>query len=273
MWHYLWLIPVGLVIGALGTLIGAGGGFILVPILLLVYPHEEPEVIASISLAVVFFNALSGSISYGRMGRIDYRSSLLFASATMPGAILGALCTTYIPRRGFDLLLGACLMGLSAYLLRGPGKSPLEQTEHPSAGKMHRVVAEKDGTVHRYSFSPGKGLGLSLIVGWLSSLLGIGGGIIHVPALVRWLNFPVHIATATSHLILAIMALTGTLVHVFTGAFHHGWRRMVMLAIGVIIGAPFGAKGSNRLRGDWIIRTLAIALAFVAIRLIWVSIE
>ena len=57
---YLWLLPLGLGIGAFGTLIGAGGGFILVPILLILYPNEDTELITSISLAVVFFNALSG---------------------------------------------------------------------------------------------------------------------------------------------------------------------------------------------------------------------
>src|SRR5919106_4850228 len=95
--HYLWLLPLGLLIGALGTLIGAGGGFILVPILLLVYPNEKTELITSISLAVVFFNALSGSSAYARMKRIDYKSCVIFSIATIPGAILGALSTAYIP--------------------------------------------------------------------------------------------------------------------------------------------------------------------------------
>ncbi|TMA11893.1 MAG: sulfite exporter TauE/SafE family protein, partial [Deltaproteobacteria bacterium] len=93
MEQYLWLIPVGFVIGAYGTLIGAGGGFVLVPLLLLLYPEEKPEIITSISLAVVFFNALSGSMAYGRLKRIDYRSGIVFSVATIPGAILGALTT------------------------------------------------------------------------------------------------------------------------------------------------------------------------------------
>ncbi|HEY3168403.1 MAG TPA: sulfite exporter TauE/SafE family protein, partial [Candidatus Binatia bacterium] len=96
--HYLWLLPLGILIGAFGTLIGAGGGFILVPILLLLYPDENTELITSISLAVVFFNALSGSWAYSRMGRIDYKSGMIFAVATIPGAILGAVSTAYVPR-------------------------------------------------------------------------------------------------------------------------------------------------------------------------------
>src|SRR5256885_13908978 len=105
MTPYLWF-PIGILIGAFGTLIGAGGGFILTPLLLLVYPDENPEIITSISLAVVFFNAFSGSVAYARMQRIDYRSGVLFALATIPGALIGALTTTHLPRRALLLVFG-----------------------------------------------------------------------------------------------------------------------------------------------------------------------
>ena len=84
--EYLWLIGLGLVVGMFGTLIGAGGGFILMPVLLLMHPHVSPGQLTAISLAVVFFNALSGSESYAMMKRIDYKSGLMFATATIPGA-------------------------------------------------------------------------------------------------------------------------------------------------------------------------------------------
>src|SRR3989337_4462408 len=87
--QYLWLLPLGLIVGAFGTLIGAGGGFILVPVLLLLYPNEKTDLITGISLAVVFFNALSGSLAYSRMKRIDYKSGIIFSIATIPGARFG----------------------------------------------------------------------------------------------------------------------------------------------------------------------------------------
>ncbi len=87
MHQALWLAAAGLVIGAYGTLIGAGGGFILVPLLLLLYPHDSANTVATISLAVVFFNALSGTIAYARMRRVDYGSGLLFSAATVPGEV------------------------------------------------------------------------------------------------------------------------------------------------------------------------------------------
>lgn len=272
MLHYLWLVPLGFVLGSAGTLIGAGGGFILAPILLLMYPHESPETITCISLAVVFLNASSGSWAYGRMARIDYRSGLLFALATLPGAVLGALTTEYVPRRAFNGIFGVLMLAGAAYLLL-----PRGQSTTPAPGKRNtytRRVVEKDGTMHLFSYDLRLGMVLSLFVGYISSLLGIGGGIVHVPALVRLLNFPVHIATATSHFILAIMALTGTIVHIATGSFAHGGvRRTICLGVGVLIGAQVGAALSSRVHGRWIIRGLAIALGLVGLRILVMALE
>jgi uncharacterized membrane protein YfcA len=275
--EYLWLLPLGLLIGAFGTLIGAGGGFILMPILLLVYPSEKTELITAISLAVVFFNALSGSYAYARMKRVDYKSGIAFSIATIPGAILGALTTAYVPRRAFDLIFGVLMVVAAVFLWLSakedhstspsPKFAPVSEKATTRLTERHLVDAE--GVHYRYAFDLRLGIILSVFVGYLSSLLGVGGGFIHVPALSRLLNFPVHIATATSHFVLAIMALTGTLVHVAQGVFVHGVRRTAVLAIGVLIGAQAGAWLSNRTGGKVIIRGLAVALAFVGIRLIF----
>ena len=261
--HYAWLAPLGFLVGTLGTLVGAGGGFLLVPILLLVYPTESAGTIASISLAVVFFNALSGTVAYSRMGRVDYKSGFLLSSATVPGAILGAVTTAMLPRRTFDIMFAVVLLLASAFLLWKP---------HARAtighGKFHRVVTEKDGTTHEFAYNPWIAAGLSLVVGYVSSLLGIGGGIIHVPVLTMVLGFPVHIATATSHFALAVMAGAGTLTHLIAGDLAPAVAQTLYLAVGVLLGAQLGARLSNRLHGAWILRTLAIALAIVAVRLL-----
>lgn len=272
MEQYLWLIPLGFIIGAYGTLIGAGGGFVLMPILLLLYPHENPEILTSISLAVVFFNASSGSLAYARMKRIDYKSGLLFSIATIPGAILGALSTAYVPRRLFDAIFGVLMITASAFLLMRPRQQHEVKLGDPS-NHLTRNLVEADSTKHTYSYNPRLGVGLSAIVGYVSSLLGIGGGIIHVPALARLLNFPIHIATATSHFMLVIITLTGTIVHVLAGSYSSGFHRTIALAIGVLLGAQLGALLSKRMKGRWIIRTLAIALGFVGIRILMIALN
>ncbi len=266
---YLWLLPVGVLIGAFGTLIGAGGGFVLTPMLLLVYPHESPEIITSISLAVVFLNAFSGSVAYARMQRIDYQSGGLFALATIPGAVVGALTTTYMPRRAFDLVFGLFMILAALFLLLRRRETPLApEAQQQKPHDVTRQVREADGTLHTFSYNRHVGIGLSVAVGYFSSLLGIGGGIIHVPAMAHVLHFPVHIATATSHFTLAVMALTGTLVHIVTGSFHHGVRRTIALGLGVLIGAQLGARFSHHVHGQWILRSLAVALGLVGVRIL-----
>jgi uncharacterized membrane protein YfcA len=108
----------------------------------------------------------------------------------------------------------------------------------------------------------------SFLIGWVSSMLGIGGGAFHVPVLAYVLHFPLHIATATSHLTLAIMSLMGSATHVFMGDFTHGVRRTVTLAVGVLVGAQLGAMLSQRLRSTTLIRILALGLVLFGIRLV-----
>jgi uncharacterized membrane protein YfcA len=260
------LLLLGLGVGALGTLIGAGGGFILVPVLLLLMPGADPVQITAISLAVVFFNAASGSIAYLRMGRVDLKSAAWFALATFPGAILGAFCTSAIPRKQFDLVFGILMLLASIYLIWKP--EPVAPVKAVNPKHTQRTIVDSQGNRHAYAFSLPLGVGLSVFVGFFSSLLGIGGGIIHVPVLNRTLNFPVHIATATSQLILGFMALTGSVTHYFQGNLTGQFETVAFLSLGAVVGAQAGAHVSNLLKGSGIIRALAIALGIVGIRIL-----
>ncbi len=87
-------------------------------------------------------------------------------------------------------------------------------------GWVHQQLVDKWGEIYNYSYDMRKGSILSVFVGYFSPLLGIGGGIIHVPAMSEWLKFPVHIATATSHFILAIMATVSVVVHIYDGNYN-----------------------------------------------------
>lgn len=263
------LVLIGVAVGAFGTLIGAGGGFVLTPILLLLYPHDSAQTLTAISLAVVFFNAGSGSSAYARQKRVDYRSGIIFALATLPGAIGGAILTGSVSRHLFDAIMGAILALLALWLLVGE-RWPLPQ---PTKHLEQRRLVDREGETYLYAVPVRRGALYSIGVGFASSFLGIGGGVIHVPLLVRALGFPTHIATATSHFVLAIMAGTGTLTHVVLGSFAHGHgvRRAAALAIGVVAGAQLGARASLRLRGEMIQWLLAVALVALAARLLYAA--
>jgi uncharacterized membrane protein YfcA len=260
------LCLLGFGVGVFGTLVGAGGGFILTPVLLLVYPHDTPALITAISLVVVFFNAASGTAAYTRQRRVDYRSGLVFAACTLPGAVVGVFLADKISRPTFDVIMGGVLALLAAWLLRGT-EEPKGHAEGPGSP---RTIADRDGKVYQYRANVRLGAGLSVLVGVVSSFLGIGGGVVHVPLLVAVLGFPTHVATATSHFVLAIMALVATITHAAAGTFHHavGLRRAAALSLGVVFGAQLGAKLSQRLSGRVIQRLLAAGLLALGIRLV-----
>jgi uncharacterized membrane protein YfcA len=264
----LLLILLGFAVGTFGTLVGAGGGFILVPVLLFVYPDKDPETITAISLFVVWANATSGSIAYGLQRRIDYRSGAWFAVATLPGAVGGAILVGYIPRRGFDAMFAVVLVVLGLVLLL---RSASNAIQPPVSGwsTVSRQLTDRHNNTYRYSFQMWKGVAISTGVGFLSSLLGIGGGVIHVPVMATVLHFPVHIAAATSHFVLAFMAAEGTVVHFSTGALSldRSFAQAVFIALGAVPGAQAGAYLSRRIHDQHIIKALAVGLVLVGVRL------
>lgn len=248
------LAPLGLLVGAYGTLVGAGGGSVLVPFLLIILPHEAPATVTAISLAVVFFNAYSGTIAYMRMGRIDYRSGVLFTLAGLPGAVIGTLLVHEMPRSLFDPIFGVLLLALGGFLVTNPlGSAGMDGRDHSAPADQGRMLFGSVGSAY---------------IAVVSSLLGLGGGIIHVPFLIRALRMPPHTATATSHFVLTFIALTATVTHVALGEFDRGLTQTMYLAVGVMMGAPLGAALSSRLHGSLIVRLLALALCLVGLRLL-----
>jgi len=258
MFSPLLLIVIGFSIGTFGTLVGAGGGFILIPVLLLMAPTYPPEKLTALSLVVIFFNSLSGTIAYARKKRIDYKAGLIFAAASVPGAILGATVIQEIPRQTFDPIFGTVLLVVAIYLFFRPLGKKLPPSDHTPPKPF----------LLNNRFIP-MGISLSVGVGFLSSLLGIGGGVVHVPTMVNFLGFPVHYATATSHFVMVFMTGIGTLTHLYHGDLHGMETEILCLAPAVIIGAQLGAYLSEKIKGDVIIRALSVALAIVGLRLLF----
>lgn len=87
--HILGFVGWGFLAGLYGSIIGLGGGAIIVPVLLLIY-GMDPNTTVAVSLCAVFANALSSTFAYGRQGRVDYSSGWRFALAVIPGSLVGA---------------------------------------------------------------------------------------------------------------------------------------------------------------------------------------
>ena len=190
----------------------------------------------------------------------DFKSGLIFAAATIPGAVAGALATTGMTRERFDVSFGLLLIAMATFLAINPGKKTA--AGFAQAGSDTRKPLNLNGAALI------AGAGVSTAFGFISSFFGIGGGFLYVPALVYLLRFPIHIATATSLFVLTITAFAGSATHLTGGLFQHGLRRVIALSIGAIIGAQIAARFSQRIRGDWIIRSLAAGMGVVGFSLV-----
>jgi uncharacterized membrane protein YfcA len=271
LWTYVLLVPLGLVIATYGTLIGAGGGILIVPALLLLYPYESANTIASISLAVIFFNAVSGTVAYGHMHRIDYHAGLWFAGGAVPAGFLGAYVTSFFSRQLFDLAFGALVLSLAAFIFLRPAPKP-HDSRVTSRETIHRLTDFK-GTSFEYSFSNRRGVLLSFGIGFVSSMLGIGGGPFYVTMLVYPLHFPLHVATATTQFMLVMISLSWSAAHFIASGLEHGLYRTLFLGAGVLIGAQIGARISQRVAGMIISRIMAGGLLLIGIRLVLHALE
>ncbi len=265
---WLGLIVLGAAVGAYGTVIGAGGGFVLGPALLFLYPSQPPEVITALSLGVVWVNAVSGTLAYARQRRVDYLAGALFAISTVPSALVGAFATRLFPRDAFEGAFAALLIGIAIWLVFP--RPALVNVERPPKHYVRRMHTDAHGDTYLYSFDPYKGVALGLGIGFVSSLFGVGGGIIFVPAMILLLRIPGHIATATSTFILVFTAGTGVLVHLLAGEYAGMVSEEVSLSAGVLVGAQVGALISVRLarKQALVTRMLAVALLLVGARLL-----
>jgi uncharacterized membrane protein YfcA len=266
------LAILGLLAGVIATLVGTGGGYMYVPLLLFLYPEKRPDTITAMSLLVVLASGTSGSLAYAWQRRIDFVSGGWFALATLPGAVLGALLVSTVPRGLFNGIFAVALAGVGVWLLL---PRPVTMIRPPLTGRgvIRRLVRDRMGQNFLYSYRLWHGIAIGSGIGFFSSLLGIGGGIMYVPAMAVLLHFPVHIATATSQFVAAVMALEATGVHAATGVL--AWDRSLVqaaaVAAGALGGAQVGARLAPHVRGDVIVRVLGGALLVVAGRLLSVA--
>ena len=233
MLELLEYLVLGIGVGTVGALLGLGGGFILVPIFMLfmIAPHGSTfttvQQVVGTSLFAVFCNAISGTFAYIRQRRILMRAAVPFALATLPGAFLGGYLSEWFSGPGFSLAFGI-LMVFIGYIMYSK-----------SRGKAaNKSVEDWDPATARFNMP--LGILCSFFVGFLSSIFGIGGGIVHVPMMVFVLGFPPQIAVATSTFVLFVSAVMGVSSHALLG--HIIWGPALMIGAGAVIGAQLGAK-------------------------------
>jgi uncharacterized protein len=242
----IFLFLVGLGAGTVGSIIGIGGGIIITPVLTLM--GFTPAHIASTSLIAVTSTSASSTIAYSRQKKIEYRIGLKMVIFSIPGSIIGAFISTDISLEFFKLSFAILLMLTGAYILfknsilKNPNKKP-----KTSISLLICYTA-------------------AFIAGIISSLFGVGGGIIFVPIMVLIFQMTMAKAAPTSQLILFITSLMGTFTYILLSK--PDYLNALFLAGGAFIGGQIGAKLSNYIKERTLQKLLSIFLIAVAIKLI-----
>ncbi|WP_132943803.1 sulfite exporter TauE/SafE family protein [Tumebacillus sp. BK434] len=257
----LLLFFTGVLAGVTGSIVGLGGGFIVVPIISFLYTMAPAQIVGT-SMAVLFFNSISSTITYARQKRIDFAAGIAFATASIPGSIIGAFIADGLASKTFFVGFGCFLIFISLFLVFKP-KKPVQLPLEPT---VRRKFVDATGTEFEYAYHRPLGIMISFVVGFISSLLGIGGGSILVPMMAILFAFPPHIATATSMFTIFLSSIIGTGTHWYLD--NVDWLKVLFLAPGAFVGGLVGARLAPKLPAQTILRILSVVLIIVAIRLI-----
>ena len=227
------LIVIGLGAGILGALFGLGGGIIFVPVLLLM--GLEPTEAVAISLIGIIAGSVGASTVYVDKGLSNVRLGLLLEITTATGAIIGAIVATYL-EEWVLMVIFAIIVYFSGYrMIRSP-----ETIVHPSEDARGRYAFsyrdEASGEYVSYELQHVRGgMALCTVAGMISSMTGVGGGMVKVPLMNLYMHVPMKTASATSSYMIGITAFSGTITYFLGG------QVLLEYAAGIAIGAFLGS--------------------------------
>lgn len=260
------LVLLGLVSAVFGSIVGLGGGIIIVPTLVLLGPQLTGAEIdhataVGTSLAVLIVTALASTLSYAKKKRVDFRSGWLLFMTSGPAAMLGSALTSHLKNGAFQLTFGIFMLLMAALLVARDFMKPVTK-EWP----IKRMFTDTEGRTYEYSYGAVPALLIGLGVGLISGLFGIGGGSLFVPVMVLLFRFPPHVATATSMFVIFLSSILGSGVHAWLG--ETDWFVVLALVPGAWAGGKIGAYIATRMSGKGLLWLLRVTLVLLAVQLI-----
>jgi uncharacterized membrane protein YfcA len=272
-WRTLLTLLVGVVTGILSGMFGVGGAVVSTPAIRVLGVDAIDAV--GTTLPSILPSAISGTVRYARSGLIRMRAVLLTSSAGIASAVLGSIASHHVPGHGHLLMVAtAGLVGFTAWRMVRTASPPDDESEPDALDAMGDLDASASGgrapgaaaTVARRTAPDGTWWQFAITgiaAGALSGLLGVGGGVIMVPAFAEWIGLPIKEAVATSLACVGILAVPSTITHAFLGDID--WGYAIPLSIGVIPGARIGASLAIRSSDRSLRLSVAVLLGALAI--------
>ncbi len=262
------LLVISVFAGVLGSLVGLGGGIVVVPVLTLVF-HIDIRLAIGASIVSVIATSSGAAATYVKERMTNLRAGMFLEIATTTGAVSGAYLTTVVPTRALFVLFGVVL-SYSAFAVyhKRHATAVLTTSSDRIANYFDLHGSYYDEAEHQeiaYKVTGTKvGLAMMYVAGMVSALLGIGSGALKVPAMDLAMHLPMKVSTATSNFMIGVTAAASAGFYFARGQIDPIIAAPV--AIGVLGGAMFGARLLGR------ITNTAVRIIFVGV-LVVVAVE
>ena len=262
---------ISLATGAVGALLGLGGGVFMVP--LLVFLLGVPlQVAAGASILAVLATSIAAAAKYVKDDMTNLRLGFFLELATTLGALTGAFTVPFVSEQVLSIVFGLTLVYAAGMMFKQIRKGGRSWVNAPNDGLAERLSLggsyyDTRGETIEYGVSRTPvTFGVSYFAGVISGLLGIGGGAVKVPAMNAVGNIPMKVAVATSNFMIGVTAAASALVYIrnqYCDAFI-----AAPVVLGTLIGASIGARFTNRVRGVALKKIFIVMLFIVAVRMI-----
>jgi uncharacterized protein len=271
------LVGMGAAVGFLSGLFGVGGGFLITP--LLIFYNIPPAIAVATGANQVIAASFSGALAHFKRGTVDMKLALMLLLGGSLGSVVGVWLFTILRRFGqLDLavsLLYVVMLGVVGGLMLVESVQAMRRVHAGGSGEVRR--SGHHNWIHRLPFkmrfqrsklyvSAIPVLGLGFAIGVLAAIMGVGGGFIMVPAMIYLLRVPTNVVVGTSLVQIMFTAAVTTILQAATNQTVDILLALLLM-VGGVLGAQFGAEAGRKLRGDQLRALLAILVLAVAGRL------
>lgn len=247
-------------VSIVSSLLGQGGGTLYTPIQVLLGVNFHAA--STTSLFLIMATSFSATIVFRKARLVDWPLVLVLELATATGGFIGGFYSGAFSGTVLSLVFIVVVAAASFFMIRDIKMNAEKYRVQPGLFLWKRRCNNKVYYVHLPI-----ALGLSFVAGGISGLTGIGGGVLKVPLMVLFLSVPMEVAVGSSALMVGITACAGFVGHVLSG--HWDWKRSVMLAVLVFIGAQIGSRKSIEVdkkklqRGfGWFLLVIVVVMCF-----------
>ncbi len=271
------LLAMGGAVGFLSGMFGVGGGFLITP--LLIFYNIPPAIAVATGANQVIASSFSGALAHFKRKSLDLKLGTVLLAGGIVGASLGVSVFAYLRRLGqLDLIVsllyvaflgvvgGLMLMESVRAIRRSQGGQTVTLRKPGQHNWIHRLPLKMRFRASKLFVSVIPVLALGAFIGFLASIMGVGGGFIMVPALIYLLKVPTNVVIGTSLFQIIFVAAFTTIIH-STANQTVDVVLAFLLMVGGVAGAQYGARVGQRLRGEQLRALLALLVLAVALRL------